>query len=82
MVEKRETDRIAFVTMGRINEEIACTVENVSDRGALINMIDPIQKRLQQGDIIRLRIILLAPVEYLAKVVRVGVARIAVRFLG
>ena len=84
MVEKRENDRIAFVSVGMVDgksEKISCSLENISNCGALICMSAPISGMLQQGDIVCLKAILLSPVEFQCKVTRIDVDRIAVQFL-
>lgn len=84
MKEKRKYDRIAFFTMGTVagkSEKIACSLENISDRGALICADNPILGVLQLEDIVRLKTILVSPVEFLCRVTRIEVNRIAVQFL-
>ena len=84
MEEKRENDRIAFVSMGIVggqSETLSCSVENISCCGALIRMNSPVSGSLQQGDIIRLKAILLSPVEFQCKVTRIDADLIAVEFL-
>lgn len=84
MVEKRENDRIAFISMGIVDgksEQISCSLENISKCGALICMSGPISGTLQLGDIVRLKAILLTPVEFQCKVTRIDADRIAMQFL-
>ena len=84
MEEKRKNDRIAFITMGMVagkSENIACCLENISNRGALICTNGPIFGVIQLEDIVRLTAILISPVEFLCKVTRIDVDRIAVQFL-
>lgn len=63
------------------SEKIFCMLENISNHGALICIMDPVGGIMQQGDIICLKTILLSPVEYQCKVTRIDSNRIAVQFL-
>ena len=84
MVEKRKNDRIAFISMGMVDgksEQISCSLENISDSGALIRMSGSNLETLQLGDIVHLKAILLSPVDFQCKVTRIDVDQIAVQFL-
>lgn len=84
MAEKREHDRIAFISMGLVvgkSENIACSLENISHQGALIKINGPINQILQLGDLLRLKALLLTPVEFKCRVTRVDTDQIAVQFI-
>lgn len=84
MTEKREHERIAFISIGMVdgkNGEITCSLENISDRGALICMSGHKRWTLQLGDIVHLKAILLSPVEFRCKVTRIDDNQVAVQFL-
>lgn len=84
MKEKRENNRITFVSMGIVDgqsETVSCSLENISSSGALIRTINSGSWSLQEGDIIHLKAILLSPVEFQCKVARIDDDLIAVEFL-
>jgi hypothetical protein len=84
MNEKRESDRLDFVSLGMVDgtsDAFSCRLENISAGGALLRMSDSVPTHLRKGNIVRLQAILLAPVELRCKVTRIDAGRIAVRFL-
>ncbi|MHB8122135.1 MAG: PilZ domain-containing protein [Desulfuromonadaceae bacterium] len=84
MDKKRIDDRVVFISLGLvdgISEQVACTLENISPRGALVRMSGPVPDTIQMGDIIHLKTILLSPVEFESKVVRIDADQIAVQFI-
>lgn len=84
MAEKRNDDRIAFISMGMVDgstDKISCRLENISSGGALVRTSGPVPGTLQKGDFVHLKAFLLSPVELHCKVVRIDADQIAMQFI-
>lgn len=84
MVEKRNDDRIAFISMGMVDgstEKISCRLENISSGGALVRTSSPVPGTLQKGAVVHLKAFLLSPVELQCKVVRIDADLVAMQFI-
>jgi hypothetical protein len=85
MINKQRSDeRVNFITKCRldINGTIYDgLVDNISTTGASIEMTDSGQIDIHVGDMGTLKVLLLSPVKYLCKVVRINSNQIGLQFI-
>jgi len=82
--KKRGEERISFKTTCVLNlkdSKYACVVDNISTTGALIELCTKDQKGIHMGDTGTLKVLLLSPVTYLCKVIRVHSNQIGLHFV-
>lgn len=80
----RNNERIAFTTKGLLDIRgsiYACLVDNISTTGVLIEVNNLDQENIRLGDIGTLSILLLSPVNYTCRVVRIDSNQIGLNFL-
>lgn len=81
----RSDERIPFTTNGLLDirgEKYSCLVDNISSTGVLIEVNDTDYERIRLGDIGSVSILLLSPVSYACRVVRIDSNLIGLHFLG
>lgn len=82
--QQRSDERVAFRTTCVLNingNQYKGLLDNISDNGALIALISSHQDRIHQGDTGTLQVLLLSPVTYRCRVVRIKGNEIAVEFI-
>jgi hypothetical protein len=83
--EKRRSDeRLEFITKCRLDingNVLECIVDNISTVGAAIELVSSDEHSLHVGETGTLHVLLLSPVSFQCKVVRVGSTQIGVEFL-
>ena len=81
---QRDDERIPFTTHGLLDirgSKYSCMVDNISNTGVLIEVNNSEQEHIRLGDIGTLHILLLAPVRYSCRVVRIDSNEIGLHFL-
>ncbi|HEX9023229.1 MAG TPA: PilZ domain-containing protein [Geobacteraceae bacterium] len=84
MTKQRSDERLTFVTKCLLDingKTYDCLVDNISTAGALIEMTASGETCIQVGDTGTLNVLLLAPVTYHCKVVRITSKHIALQFV-
>jgi len=82
--KKRGEERIAFKTTCILDikdSKYSCLVDNISTAGALIEVNTSDQGCIQMGDVGTLKVLLLSPVTYLCKVIRIHSNQIGLHFV-
>ena len=83
--QQRSSSRVELLTKCRLTikgKKYNCLVDNISTTGAAIEMAkDSDQDRIQVGDTGTLVVLLLSPVTYQCKVVRIDSKLIGVKFI-
>ena len=80
----RNDERIHFTTNGLLDirgSKYSCLVDNISTAGVLIEVNDSDQEHIRLGDIGTVNILLLSPVSYPCRVVRIDSNLIGLHFL-
>lgn len=80
----RNDQRISFTTSGLLDIRgsiYSCLVDNISTSGVLIEVNNLDQENIRLGDIGTLSILLLSPVNYQCRVVRIDSNQIGLHFL-
>ena len=80
----RNDERISFTTNGFLDIKglkYSCLVDNISTTGVLIEINATDQEYIRLGDIGTLNVMLLSPVNYLCRVVRIESNQIGLQFL-
>jgi|GEM_PF-1207852 len=83
--KKRSDERFTFISEGQMDingTTYNCQVGNISTIGALIEVTTSEQKHILVGETGILNIILLSPVKFLCKVVRINLNQIGLQFVG
>ncbi len=84
MTTHRSDERLTFITKCQLDIngiKYNCLVENISTAGALIEMTASDQNCIHVGEMGTLDVLLLAPVKYRCKVVRINSNQIALQFV-
>jgi hypothetical protein len=88
MIEKpeqqRSESRVELLTKCQLEingKKYNCLVDNISTTGAAVEMADTDQDCIQVGDVGTLDVILLSPVTYRCKVVRIDSNQIGLQFV-
>lgn len=82
--KERNDERVAFKTRCLLDingSRYACLVNNISTLGALVEVDSPQQELFQLGDLGTVNILLLSPVSYPCRIVRIDDNQIALNFL-
>lgn len=82
---KRSDERFTFISNGQMDingTKYKCLVDNISTIGAMIKVTDSEHKHIQIGEMCTLDFLLLSPVKYLCKVVRINLNQIGLQFVG
>lgn len=83
--KQRSDERVKFTTKCQLDingKKYNCLVDNISTTGASIEMTASEQNYIQVGEMGTLKVLLLSPVKYLCKVVRVNSNQIGLHFVG
>ena len=83
--KKRSDERITFISKGQMDingTKYNCLVDNISTIGALIEVAASEQKHILVGEMGILNTVLLSPVKFLCKVVRINLNQIGLQFVG
>lgn len=83
--KKRSDERFTLLSKGRMDingTHYNCLVDNISTIGALIEVTATDQKHFPVGETGILNTVLLSPVEFLCKVVRINLNQIGLQFVG
>jgi hypothetical protein len=81
----RSDERISFKTRCLLDikgSTYSCLVDNISTKGALIQISTSDNPGIRMGDVGSLKVLLLSPVNYLCRIVRIDVNQIGVSFEG
>lgn len=81
---KRSDERLKFVSNGQIDingTKYNCLVDNISTIGALIEVTASEQKHILVGEMLILYMVLLSPVKFLCKVIRINIDQIGLQFV-
>ena len=85
MIDKvRSDERFTFISNCQLDMNGAkfnCLVDNISTVGALIECTSPDQKYIQVGKTGILNVLLLTPVKYVCKIVRIDSNQIGLQFV-
>jgi hypothetical protein len=82
--KERSEERIPFKTTCVLeikDSKYTCLVDNISSVGALIEVDTSTQGIVQMGDVGTLNVLLLSPVKYLCKVIRIHANQIGLHFV-
>lgn len=83
--KKRSDERVKFTTKCQLDingKKYNCLVDNISTTGASIELTASDLNHIQVGELGTLKVILLSPVKYLCRVVRVSSNQIGLHFEG
>jgi hypothetical protein len=81
----RSDERIPFKTRCLLDikgSTHSCLVDNISTKGALIEINTSDDPGIRMGDVGSLKVLLLSPVNYLCRIVRIDANQIGVSFEG
>ncbi|MDD2309145.1 MAG: PilZ domain-containing protein [Desulfuromonadaceae bacterium] len=83
--KKRSDERFTFISEGQMDingTTYNCLVDNISTSGALIEVTAAEQEHIRVGETGILNTVILAPVKFLCKVVRINLNQIGLQFVG
>jgi hypothetical protein len=81
----RSDERLPFISTCLLDingNKISCIIDNISSEGALIEVSDSDQSSLHTGEIGILKALLLSPVEYFCRIIRISSNKIGLKFIG
>ena len=82
--EHRSDERLKFITKGQLDidgTKYDCSVDDISTVGAAIKITSSNQRHFHVGELGTLNVLLLSPVKYLCRIVRIDTTQIGVQFV-
>ena len=80
----RSDERLKFITKGQLDidgTKYECKVNNISSVGAAIEITSSDQRSFHVGELGTLNVLLLTPVKYLCRIVRINTTQIGIQFV-